>query len=89
MTKKIDKDKLDRKTVYEDGEEYGDAIWFDIHYSGSDRYVHSLYTRAMEIQGLGCLVKVTTIMNKLFAENVTWVPGAKIKVKADGSYYLG
>ena len=36
-------------------------------------------TKAMEIEGLGCVVQVTTQQNDQVAEAVTFVPGVKIE----------
>jgi hypothetical protein len=36
-------------------------------------------TKAMEVEGLGCLVQVTTQQGGAVAESVTWVPGVKVE----------
>jgi hypothetical protein len=40
-------------------------------------------TKAMEIEGVGCVVQVTTQQGQLVAEAVTFVPGAKVREHKD------
>lgn len=40
-------------------------------------------TKAMEIEGVGCVVQVTTQQGDHVAESVTFVPGARIHESAD------
>lgn len=45
-------------------------------------------TKAMEIDGLGCLIQVTTQQGDNVAESVVYVPDVVVKTKEDGSKYL-
>lgn len=46
-------------------------------------------TKAMQIDGVGCVVQVTTQQNDHVAEAVTFVPGVKIEEVKDGDTVIG
>jgi len=45
-------------------------------------------TKVLPINGLGCLVQVTTQQHGHVAEALAWVPGAILSTRMDGTYYL-
>lgn len=51
--------------------------------SASEQWMKS--TKAMEIEGCGCLVQVTTQQGDNVSEALTFVPGARIDTKKDES----
>jgi hypothetical protein len=46
-------------------------------------------TKAMPVEGLGCLVQVTTQQGEMIAEAVTFVPGAEIVERFDSPAHGG
>jgi hypothetical protein len=46
-------------------------------------------TKAMEIEGVGCVVQVTTQQNDQVAEAVTFVPLVKIEETKNGDEVIG
>ena len=67
----------------------GDA-WKLICKASSEKEEWMKSTKAMEIDGVGCLVQVTTQQDYMPAEAVTFVPGVRIEeVKDDKGNLIG
>ena len=72
-----------------DVEFYGDADTFKLickASSKSEGWMKS--TKAMQIDGVGCVVQVTTQQGDNVAEAVTFVPGVVIRTDRDGNRSL-
>lgn len=68
------------KTNVRDIEFWGDGDTFKLiskAYSASENWMKS--TKAMEIEGVGCVVQVTTQQGEFVAEALTFVPGVKLE----------
>ena len=64
---------------------YGNGdLWVLLSKASSQREGWMKSTKAMSIDGAGCLVQVTTQQGGKIAEAVTWVPGVKIGTDAEG-----
>lgn len=74
-----------RKNV-EDLEIFGNGDAFQLickASSKSEGWMKS--TKAMEIEGLGCIVQVTTQQDDNVAEALTFIPGAEVLTDANGN----
>ena len=79
------KDNVKDLQIWGDGD-----TWKLICKASSEKEEWMKSTKAMEIDGVGCLVQVTTQQDYMPAEAVTFVPGVRIEeVKDDKGNLIG
>jgi hypothetical protein len=68
---------------------HGDpGLWVCLGKAASPAQGWMKSTKVLPVDGLGCLVQVTTQQGDRLAEALTWVPGAALLRRDDGSHAL-
>jgi hypothetical protein len=81
--------KFEEAAHYSEASCYGDGdAWKLIckAWSKKERWMKS--TKAMQIDGVGCLVQVTTQVGDAISEAVTFVPGVEVEETKDSESHL-
>lgn len=76
-------DQNECKKVVKDVKVFGEDLFKLLSKASSESGKWMKSTKAMEIEGVGCVVQVTTQQGDNVAESVTFVPGVRIEETYD------